>query len=246
MRLKRQKCGFLLPTVSYLGHIISAEGLHTEESKVQAIVSAPEPQNVGQLRAFIGMVNYYGKFLPDLATVLSPLYQLLQKSVHWTWGKKQREACWRVKEQLRSGKVLTHFSEQLPLILACDTSPYGLGAVLSHRMPNGEEKPYFTYVVQSLFTLRQRAIIFGVKRYHQYLHGRRFEIKTDHKFLNRLSWFILWNTWIRPRSPVLRSEFGQITTPLSPGSGDGYRRDGQLKTREIKLSFNCTTVGEMS
>ena len=124
--MKKQKCGFLLPTVSYLGHVISAEGLYTEGSKVQALVSAPEPQNVGQLRAFIGMVNYYGKFLPDLATVLSPLYQLLQESVRWTWGRKQREACHHVKEQLRSGKVLTHFSEQLPLILVCDVSPYGL------------------------------------------------------------------------------------------------------------------------
>ena len=77
MRLKKQKCGFLLPSVSYLGHVISSDGLHTEESKVRAIVDAPEPQNIGELRSFLGMVNYYGKFLPDLATVLSPLYQLL-------------------------------------------------------------------------------------------------------------------------------------------------------------------------
>ena len=163
----------------------------TEESKFQAIVSAPEPQNVGQLRAFIGIVNYYGKFLPDLATVLSLLYQLLQKSVRWTWGRKQREACRRVKEQLRSGKVLTHFSEQLPLILACDASPYGLGAVLSHRIPNGEEKPV-GFASRTLSKAEKNyshldkealAIIFGVKRYHQYLHGSR---KTDHKPLTHI------------------------------------------------------------
>ena len=62
MRLKKEKCAFLLPSVSYLGHVISAEGLKTAQSKVQAIVDAPEPQNVGELRSFLGMVTYYGKF----------------------------------------------------------------------------------------------------------------------------------------------------------------------------------------
>ena len=66
MRLKREKCALLLPSVSYLGHFISAEGLKTEGAKVQAIVEAPEPRNVGELRSFLGMVTYYGKFLPDL------------------------------------------------------------------------------------------------------------------------------------------------------------------------------------
>ena len=141
MRLKRQKCAFLLPSVSYLGHIISAEGLHTEETKVRAIVDAPEPQNVGELRSFLGMVTYYGKFLPDLATTPAPLYELLQKSTPWSWREKQRKAFLRIKDLLRSGRVLTHFDDRLPLILACNASPYGLGAVLSHRMPSGEEKP---------------------------------------------------------------------------------------------------------
>lgn len=64
--LKKEKYAFLLPSVSYLGHVISAEDLHTERTKVRAVVEAPEPQNVGELRSFLGMVTYYGKFLPDL------------------------------------------------------------------------------------------------------------------------------------------------------------------------------------
>ena len=97
MCLKKQKCAFLLPSVSYLGHVISAEGLHTEETKVRAIVEAPEPQNVGELRSFLGMVNYYGKILPDLATTLSPLYWLLREATPWRWEQKQREAFQCVK-----------------------------------------------------------------------------------------------------------------------------------------------------
>ena len=70
MRLKKNSA-FLLPSVTYLGHIISAQGLHTKDSKVKAIVDAPAPRDVAELRPFLGLVNYYAKFLPNLATVLS-------------------------------------------------------------------------------------------------------------------------------------------------------------------------------
>ena len=87
MRLKIGKCAFLLPSVSYLGHVIGAEGLHTEDAKVHAIVKAPEPQNVAELRSFLGMVNYYGKFLPDLTTTLAPQVTVrlivLPLVMHW-------------------------------------------------------------------------------------------------------------------------------------------------------------------
>ena len=193
MRLKRQKCAFLLPSVSYLGHIISAEGLHTEEAKVREIVDAPEPQNIGELRSFLGMVTYYGKFLPDLATTLAPLYELLQKSTPRSWREKQRKAFLRIKDLLRSGRVLTHFDDRLPLILACDASPYGLGAVLSHRMPSGEEKRV-GFVSRTLSRAEKNyshldkealAIIYSVKKFQQYLHGRQF-LETDHKPLNHI------------------------------------------------------------
>ena len=194
MRLKKDKCAFMLPSVSYLGHVISVEGLHTAESKVQAVVEAPEPRNVTEIRSFIGMVNYYGKFIPNLATTLSPLYLLLQKSTPWRWGSKQRGAFRNIKELLRSGRVFTHFDDGLPLILACDASPYGLGVVLSHHMPSGEEKPIgfasrtLTKAERNYAHLDKEAlsIIFGVKRYHQYLHGRQFVIKTDHKPLTHI------------------------------------------------------------
>ena len=116
MRLKRAKCLFLLPSVEYLGHVIVAEGLCTSEAKVSAIVNAPAPQNVTELRLFLGLVNYYGMFLPDLATTLAPLYQLLQKQ-KWTWGNSQEKAFETVKHLLKSSRVLVHFDDKLPIIL---------------------------------------------------------------------------------------------------------------------------------
>ena len=102
MKLKREKCAYLLPSVEYLGHTISEEGLRTAESKVDAIVRAPAPRNVTKLRSFLGLVNYYGKFLPNLATILSPLYALLQKNQKWDWGSGQAKAFQEVKTLLQS------------------------------------------------------------------------------------------------------------------------------------------------
>ena len=72
LRLKRQKCKFLLPSVEYLGHKMSAQGLQPTESKIQALQDAPVPKDVSQLKAFLGLLNYYGKFIPNLSTLLAP------------------------------------------------------------------------------------------------------------------------------------------------------------------------------
>ena len=92
MRLKKSKCAFLLPQVEYLGHQISEKGLQPTTQKLRAIVEAPAPHNVSQLKSFLGMINYYSKFLPNLSTQLAPLYSLLQKKTIWSWGKAQQQA----------------------------------------------------------------------------------------------------------------------------------------------------------
>ena len=189
MKLKKEKCFYLLPSVEYLGHKISAAGLQTADSKVEAIVNAPAPRNVTELRSFLGLVNYYSKFLPNLATLLSPLYALLRKRQKWEWTTDQDNAFREVKALLQSSCVLVHFDDSLPLILATDASPYGIGAVLSHRMPNGDERPV-AFASRTLTETEKKyaqlekealAIIFGVRKYHQYLYGRKFELRTDHK-----------------------------------------------------------------
>ena len=76
LRLKQEKCQFLLPEVEYLGHVLSANGLKPSQKNIRAILAAPTPENVTQLKSFLGMVTYYLKFLPNLADTLSPLYSL--------------------------------------------------------------------------------------------------------------------------------------------------------------------------
>ena len=106
MRLKKDKCQFMLTHVNYLGHSVSREGIQPTNEKVRAIRDAPEPKNLQQLRAFIGLLNFYAKFLPNLSTVLAPLYSLLQKDRHWSWGPQQQRAF----QKLSQCSPMIHFS----------------------------------------------------------------------------------------------------------------------------------------
>ena len=137
----REKCHYLKPDIEYLGHRISKDGLQLMEEKVKAIMGAPEPQNVSEFKAFLGLINYYGKLLPNLATTLALLYQLLQKKIPWTWGSKQVKAFKEAKELLKSPRLLAHYDTSEEIVLMCDTSPYGIGAVLYHRLEDGTKRP---------------------------------------------------------------------------------------------------------
>ena len=195
IRLKRNKCQFLLPSVEYLGHRISAQGLQPTAEKVKAMKNAPHPRNVSQLKSFLGLLNYYCKFLPDLSSKLAPLYKLLNKNTAWCWDTQQQEAFQRAEESLTSDCLLVHYDPTKELILACDASPYGVGAVLSHWFENGFDKP-IAFTSRSLAPAEKKyshrldkealAIIFGVKHFHQYLFGRHFTILSDHKPLQHI------------------------------------------------------------
>ena len=93
--------------MEYLGHKINAEGIHTSSSKVSAIVEAPEPQNVQELRSFLGLLNYYSKFIPNHASIVHPLNQLLQHDMKWKWNADCVKAFKQAKESL-SSRVLAH------------------------------------------------------------------------------------------------------------------------------------------
>ncbi|XP_056330368.1 uncharacterized protein K02A2.6-like [Danio aesculapii] len=189
LRLKRSKCEFLGEEVVFLGHRISAAGVQPVAEKVQAIQEAPIPQTVSELKAYLGLLNYYHKFLPSLSTVLAPLHRLLKKETKWTWGSEQEESFVKSKELLQSSALLVHYDPTKPLILACDASPYGVGAVLSHRMEDGTDRP-IGFVSRTLNAAEKNysqldkeglAVLFEVKKFHTYVHGRPFTIVTDHK-----------------------------------------------------------------
>ena len=193
-RLKREKCAFFLPSVDFLGHRITASGIQPSPDKVKAVQEAPTPQDVSQLKSFIGLVNYDGKFLPDLSNLLAPLHRLMQKDAKWSWGAEQAQAFREVKRMLTSDCLLVQFDPDWELLLAWDASPYGVGAVHSHRGPDGKEQPV-AFASLSLNLAEKNysqlekeglAIVFAVKKFHQFLFGRPFTITSDHKPLQHL------------------------------------------------------------
>ncbi|XP_052751530.1 uncharacterized protein K02A2.6-like [Galleria mellonella] len=189
LTIKINKCSFLQTSVSYLGFVIDKKGLHPDLSKVEAILKAPQPDDVTQLKPFLGLINYYGKFIPNLSSFLHPLYQLLKKNSPWNWNKTCEKTFQEVKQFLSSDKVLIHYNASLPLLLTVDSSSYGLGAVLAHRYPDGTERPIscasrtLTNAEKNYSQLDKEAlaILYGVQKHHQFLYGRSFVLKTDHK-----------------------------------------------------------------
>ena len=135
--MRKTKCHFKRNSVTYLGHVIDSEGIHATPDKVKAIVEAPMPTNVQQLRSFLGLLNYYRKFLPNLASIIQPLNDLLCKNKQWEWTDECVKAANTAKQLLTTSKLLTHYDPELPLRLAADASQYGLGAVISHILPSG-------------------------------------------------------------------------------------------------------------
>ncbi len=189
-----QKCQFLAKSVKYLGHMIDAEGKHALTDKLEAVQNAPVPNNTTELRSFLGLLNYYRMFLPNIAMVLHPLNELLQDKRTWKWNSDCQSAFQTAKDLLTSSSVLAHYDPQHPIRLAADASAYGIGAVLSHVYPNGEEKP-IAFVSRTLTASEKNyaqiekealALVFGVHRFHQYLYGRKFTLLTDHRPLTTI------------------------------------------------------------
>eukprot|EP00731_Ephydatia_muelleri_P016133 Em0009g557a len=194
IHLCRGKCVFWSESVEYLGYVVSRKGLRTADSKVEAVLKARAPSNSTELRAFLGLVHYYGKFMQKLAETLQPLNALLKKNARWEWTSICEASFQRVKEQLAKAPVLCHYDPKLPLRLAGDASSYGVGAVLSHIMTDGSERP-IAYASRSLTVAEKNyaqlekealSLVFGVKKFHQYLYGRNFQLMTDHKPLTMI------------------------------------------------------------
>ena len=188
LRLKREKFVFMMEEVVYLGQKINRQRIQPIEEKVRAITEAPAPKNVSEVRSYLGMINYYQRYLPNYSTILAPLHGLLEK------GKSEaehQESFTTSKELSKSSGLLVHYDSGKDLLLACDASPYGLGVVLSHRMADNTERP-IAFASRSLTSAEKNyslldkealAIVFGVRKFHQYLYDRQFTILTDHKTL---------------------------------------------------------------
>ena len=147
-----------------------------------------KPENVQEVQAFLGKINYYERFIQNLSEKASPLYSLLKKSLKFEWTNDCQVAFQKLKTDVISATKLSHYDETKSLILATDASQRGIGAVLMQKQ-NDEERP-IAHASKMLSSTQQRcsqferralSIIYGVKKFHQYLYGCKFTLITDHK-----------------------------------------------------------------
>lgn len=194
LRLKKAKCRLFQNKVLFLGHEISRSGIKPTDERIQGVVAAPEPRDKKELKSFLGMVTYNCKFLPNLSSVLCPLYDLTKRDAPWRWTEECRAAFLASKRLMTCADVLTHYDSQKPVKLYCDASGRGLGCCLVHVFPDGSEKPvaFASRVLSSAeknysqLDLEALAVVYGVRRFHDYVFGRRFTLVTDHKPLCKI------------------------------------------------------------
>uniref|UniRef100_A0A914CQ61 RNA-directed DNA polymerase n=1 Tax=Acrobeloides nanus TaxID=290746 RepID=A0A914CQ61_9BILA len=164
-RVRLDKCEFFKKDVKYLGHVINAEGKKMDDAKIEAILKMPVPKNAKDLRAFLGLLNYNGKFVKILHELRQPLDLLLKKDTRWNWTTEQQRAFEKVKTTLVSPQLLAHYDPKQELIVAADASKTGIGGVLLQRYPDGSEKAVIhisrslTPIINGCLMYRERVII---------------------------------------------------------------------------------------
>lgn len=188
-RLRLEKCEFGKKELLFCGHLIGAHGIRPDPKKIQSIQEIPKPENLTQLRSFLGAANYYGKFVKHINNLRGPLDELTRKDAKFCWLPKHDEAFSAIKKVLGSNLILTHFDPAQKIVVAADASCYGKGGVLMHAFPDGSLRPIMH--VSASFSAAEKnypqiqreaaALQFAVKRFHKYLYGRTFELQTDHK-----------------------------------------------------------------
>jgi len=196
--IKLTKCHFAQQQLSYLGHIISADGIATDPAKIEAIVSWPVPANVRELRSFLGLAGFYRKFIKHFAIITRPLTNLLKKGTYFIWTSEQQTAFDTLKQAMSSAPVLAipDFTKQF--IIETDASNNGVGAVL---MQQGHPLAFISKPLgprtQGLSTYEKEymAILLAVEQWRAYLQHAEFLIYTDQKSLVHLNEQRLHTVW---------------------------------------------------
>ena len=174
--------------MSYFGHVIGGGRLQPDPNKIQAVRNYPRPVTKGNAQAFLGLVGYYGCFIPHFATVAAPLTDLTCKRhlQHITWNAEAEIAFQNLKDLFMETPVLDHSRSYA---LQTDASERGLGAVLSQADHQGDEHP-IAYASRKLLPRETKystiekeclAIVWALKFFHVYLFGQSFVIQTDHQ-----------------------------------------------------------------
>ncbi|KAL0560548.1 hypothetical protein IC582_000953 [Cucumis melo] len=183
---KFSKCEFWLKKVTFLGHVVSSEGVSVDPAKIEAVTNWPRPSTVSEIRSFLGLAGYYRRFVEDFSRIASPLTQLTRKGTPFVWSPACERSFQELKQKLVTAPVLTVPDGSGNFVIYSDASKKGLGCVLmqqgkvvayASRQLKVHEQNYPTH------DLELAAVIFALKIWRHYLYGEKIQIYTDHKSL---------------------------------------------------------------
>lgn len=197
-KLKLSKCSFAQHSIAYWGHVLSAEGVSTDPTKVQAIQDRPVPTTARQLRGFLGLAGYYRKFVCNFGVIAHPLTQLLKKDAPFAWTPSQQSAFSTLQLALGSAPVLALPDISQPFHIDTDASGVGIGAVL-HQ--NGHPIAFISKALcprnrgLSAYEKEYLTILLAVEHWRHYLLQGEFFIHTNHQSLTHLNEQRLNTVW---------------------------------------------------
>lgn len=179
LKVNPAKCNFFSKSVTYLGHVISAEGITTDPEKISAVIDWPIPQTKKQVRGFLGFCSYYRRFVKGFSSIAKPLYALTDKQFKFSWNEQCQRSFQELKRVMTSSPVFSFPLEKGEFVLDTDASGFGIGAVLS-QVQQGQEKviAYFSRTLSKTernYCVTRRellAIVVSLKTFHHYLDDR--------------------------------------------------------------------------
>jgi hypothetical protein len=232
LRLNIEKCNFWMQRLPFLGHIIAPSGIAPDPTKIEAVQKIQPPQNITQLRSFLGLAGYYRQFIQNFSAVAKPLNRLLQKDEPYRWTHIQQEAFNELKDRLTAAPILAYPNFRKTFILATDASYYGFGATLSQLDQNHKEHP-IAYASKSLrkeevnygaTELECAAVVWAIEHFHKYLGATKFILVTDHSALK----------WLRTAEP--KGRIGRWILKLQPYNFEIFHKPGRIHSNVDALS----------
>ena len=193
LKLNESKCRFSVPELIFLGHKVSKDGISPDPSKVEAIQNMPVPTDKLGVQRLLGVINYVGKFIPNLSSITAPLRKLIEVDNDFVITKEHESALADIKNALMSDTVLKIFDSKRETKIGADASKFGLGAVLMQKhdtdwMPVAYASRSLTKTEQKYAQIEKECLsaVFACAKFHNYVYGKSFVVENDHKPLQTI------------------------------------------------------------
>ena len=251
LSLQPDKCEFLFKEITYLGHIISSDGVKPDPKKIEAVKNFPRPKNPKNIKQFLGLAGYYRRFIKNFATRAKPLTNLLKKEVTFKWGSEEEESFKDLRQALCESPILQYPDYEQPFTITTDASGYAVGALLSQKK-DGIDLPiaFFSHVLNSAecnYSTTEKeclAVLYAVHQFRPYVYGKQFVLVSDHEPLRWIDSvkdpgqrLIRWRLKLRDYEYTFKYKPGKLNTNADALSRNPVTKESLNEDLNITYTF---------